>query len=171
MSYKTLFALAAALNWNVEQMDMKTAFLYGAVEEIIYMIQPTGFKSKRYPNKVCRLKKTLYGLKQSPRVWYQTFANFMRELGLFPIDADYSVFIDPRTDIIIALYVNDVLITSPNRDNIQRTKKALNAKFHMTDLRPCAYYLRITVTRDRANRIIRLGQAAYVKRVLREHGI
>ena len=68
MSYKALFALAAALDWDLEQMDVKTAFLYGAVEEEIYMQQPTGFKSKKHPNKVCKLKKALYGLKQSPRV-------------------------------------------------------------------------------------------------------
>ena len=171
MSYKALFALAAALDWDLEQMDVKTAFLYGAVEEVIYMIQPTGFKSRQHPHKVCRLKKALYGLKQSPRVWYQTFANFMKELGLFPIDADYSVFTDPGTGTIVALYVDDVLVTGPNRADIQRIKDALNAKFHMTNLGPCAYYLGMTVTRDRANRIIRLGQAAYVERVLRDNGM
>ena len=171
MSYKALFALAAALDWDLEQMDVKTAFLYGAVEEVIYMMQPTGFKSHRHPNRVCRLNKALYGLKQSPRVWYQTFASFMKELGLSPIDADYSVFSDPRTGTIVALYVDDVLVTGPNRADIQRIKRALNAKFHMTDLGACAYYLGMTVTRDRVNRIIRLGQAAYVERVLREHGM
>ena len=118
MSYKALFALAAALDWDLEQMDVKTAFLYGAVEEIIYMMQPTGFESELYPDKVCRLNKALYGLKQSPRVWYNTFANFMKELGLFPIDADYSVFADPRTNTIVALYVDDVLVTGPNRADI-----------------------------------------------------
>ena len=171
MSYKALFALAAAMDWDLEQMDVKTAFLYGAVEEVIYMMQPTGFKSQEHPNKVCRLKKALYGLKQSPRVWYQTFASFMKDLGLLPIEADYSVFSDPRTGTIVALYVDDVLVTGPNRNDILRLKNALNAKFHMTDLGPCAYYLGMTVTRDRANRIIRLGQAAYVERVLREHGM
>ena len=171
ISYKALFALAAALNWDLKQINVKTIFLYGAVKELIYMIQLTGFKSKRYLNKICRLKKVLYDLKQSPRVWYQTFINFMKKLDLFFIDTDYSVFIDPRTDIIVALYMNDVLITGPNRADIQRIKKALNAKFHMIDLRSCVYYLGITVTRDRANRIIRLKQAAYVKRVLREHNM
>ena len=171
MSYKALFALAAALNWDIEQMDVKTAFLYGDVEEIIFVMQPTGFKSKKYPNKVCKLKKALYGLKQSPRVWYNTFASFMKELGFHPIDADYSVFIDPRTGTIVALYVDDVLITGPNRADIQRVKDALNGKFHMTDLGPIAFYLGMTVVRDRANRTIRLGQAAYVERVLRDNGM
>lgn len=171
MSYKALFALAAALDWDLEQMDVKTAFLYGAVEELIYMYQPTGFKSQKHPNKVCKLNKALYGLKQSPRVWYNTFADFMKEQGFTPIDADYSVFTDPQTGTIIALYVDDVLVTGPNRADIQRIKDALNAKFHMTDLGPYAYYLGMTVTRDRTNRTIRLGQAGYVERVLRDNGM
>ena len=118
ISYKALFALAAALDWDLEQMDVKTAFLYGAVEEEIYMQQPTGFRSKRYPNKVYKLKKALYDLKQSPRVWYNTFSTFMKDQGLVLIDADYSVFRDPRTGTIVALYMDDVLVTGPNRNNI-----------------------------------------------------
>lgn len=91
-------------------------------------MQPTGFKSKRYPNKVCKLKKALYGLKQSPRVWDNTFATFMKDLGFHPIDADYSVFTDPRTVTIVALYVDGVLITGPNGADIQRVKDAVRCK-------------------------------------------
>ena len=152
-------------------MDVKTAFLYGAVEEEIYMRQPTGFKSKRHPNKVYKLNKALYGLKQSPRVWYNTFSAHMNEQRLLPIDADYSVFSDPSSGTFVALYVDDVLVTGPNRAEIQRIKDTLKVRFHMTDLGPCAYYLGMIVTRDRANRMIRLGQAAYMERILREHGI
>ena len=171
MSYKALFALAAALDWDLEQMDVKTAFLYGKVEETIYMMQPTGFKSKQHPNKVCKLNKALYGLKQSPRVWYNTFSDFIKEQRLHPIDTDYSVFTDNRTGTIVALYVDDALVTGPNRADIQRVKDALNARFRMTDLGPCAYYLGMTVTRDRVKRTIRLGQAGYIERVLRDNGM
>ena len=81
------------------------------------------------------------------------------------------MFIDSQIDIIIALYVDNVLITNSNRADIQRIKDALNVKFHMTDLKPCACYLEITITRDRTNRTIRLGQAEYVERVLRDNGM
>ena len=81
------------------------------------------------------------------------------------------MFSDPQTSTIVALYMNDVLVTGPNRADIRRIKDALNTKFHMTDLGPCSYYLDITVTRDRAKRTIRLGQANYVERVLRDNGI
>jgi hypothetical protein len=72
MSYKAIFAIAAAQDWELEQMDVKTAFLYGDVEEDIYVIQPEGFELPGKEGLVCKLKKALYGLKQSPRVWYNT---------------------------------------------------------------------------------------------------
>ncbi len=165
MSYKAIFALAAALDWDVEQMDVKTAFLYGNVQEEIYVQQPDGFSKDR--TKVCKLNKALYGLKQSPRIWYQHFSEYMKELGLVPIESDESVFMDAKEGTIVALYVDDVLITGPNKAGIQRVKKALNSKFHMSDLGPCAYYLGMTVKRDRAAGTLRLGQAAYVTRFLK----
>lgn len=171
MSYKALFALAAAEDWDIEQMDVKTAFLYGHVEKEIYLEQVTGFVSEKYPKRICKLRKALYSLKQSSRVWYNTFSNFMAEQGLEPIDADYSVFFNPKTGTIVALYVDDVLVTGPSREEIQRIKKALSERFKMTDLGPCCYYLGMTVTRDRANRTLRLGQSAYIERFLRQHGM
>ena len=149
-------------------MDVKTAFLYGNVEETIYVTQPTGFESggKR---KVCKLKKVLYGLKQSPRVWYNTLAVFLIELGFKPIAADYSVFGDGTT--IIAIYVDDILLAGPDKQGIQRIKDKLYERFEMTDLGACHYYLGITVTRDRANRILRLGQAGYVQKFITEYGM
>lgn len=164
MSYKAIFALAAAMDWDLEQMDVKTAFLYGNVQEDIYVQQPDGFNKDS--SKVCKLNKALYGLKQSPRIWYQHFSEYMKELGLYPIESDESVFMDPKTGTIVALYVDDVLITGPSKVGIKRVKSGLNAKFHMSDLGPCAYYLGMTVKRDRQAGTIRLGQAAYVTRFL-----
>lgn len=168
MSYKAIFALAAALDWKLEQMDVKTAFLYGNVEETIYVTQPTGFETGG-KHKVCKLKKALYGLKQSPRVWYNTLAAFLAELGFYPIAADYSVFGNGTT--IIAIYVDDILIAGPDKKEIQRIKDKLWVRFEMTDLGECQYYLGMTVTRDRANRILRLGQTGYVQKFITEHGM
>ena len=80
----------------------------------------------------------------------------MKKLNLFFIDVNYSVFIDSRINIIITLYVNDVLIIKFNRIDIQRIKKALNAKFYIINLKSYVYYLKIIIIRDRVNRIIRL---------------
>ena len=92
MSYKAIFAIAAAHDLEIEQMDVKTAFLYGDVEEEIYMQQPKGMEDARYADLICKLLKALYGLKQSPRVWYKTLTTFLFSLGFTTLVSDFSVF-------------------------------------------------------------------------------
>ncbi|RKK17238.1 hypothetical protein BFJ67_g17769, partial [Fusarium oxysporum f. sp. cepae] len=164
MSYKMIFAIAAALDLELEQMDVKTAFLYGGVKEEIYVTQPQGFDDKS--GKVFRLRKALYGLKQSPRIWYQTLSDFLETLGFKPLNADVGVFI--RGTTYIAVYVDDLLIAGPDKEEIRQIKAALSKKFEMTDLGPCQYYLGMSVRRDRRNKAIFLSQRAYVEKVLRE---
>lgn len=164
MSYKALFALAAAHDLEIEQMDVKTAFLYGTISEEIYVEQPPEMSDGT--NRVCRLNRALYGLKQSPRVWYETLSNHLGKLGYRPIDSDLSVF--QRGNTFIAVYVDDLLLIGPNKGDIQRVKDALSSTFRMTDLGACKYYLGMTVRRDRPNRTIHLGQRAYIENVLRD---
>ena len=106
MSYKALFAIAAAMDYEIEQMDVKTAFLYGNVNDEVYVEQPTGYEEDT--DSVCLLDKALYGLKQSPRIWYETLTEFLKSLGFEAINADLSVF--TRYGMIIAIYVDDLLI-------------------------------------------------------------
>jgi Reverse transcriptase (RNA-dependent DNA polymerase) len=87
MSYRALFAIAAARDFEIEQMDVKTAFLYGSVGEEIYVNQPEGMDDG-----TGRLNKALYGLKQSPRVWYQTLSDFLVDAGFKSLNSDSSVF-------------------------------------------------------------------------------
>jgi hypothetical protein len=91
MSYKALFAIAAALDLEIEQMDVKTAFLYGYIDHEIYVEQPHHMSDGT--SKVCKLRKALYGLKQAPRIWYQTLTNFLRNLGFEPISSDLGIFV------------------------------------------------------------------------------
>ena len=90
-------------------------------------------------------------------------------MGFKPISANYSVFTNGF--IIIAVYVDNILLAGPNKKEIQGIKDKLNKRFQIIDLGPCAYYLGITVTKDRANRILRLGQAGYIEKFVTEHGI
>ena len=168
MSYKALFAFAAAQDWEIEQMDVKTAFLYGDLDEEIYIEQPE--KSKNGTDRICLLKKALYGLKQSPRVWYHTLADFLREQGLEPLTTDCSVFHLNGT-LFIAIYVDDLLLFGPNMAAIRALKRALSDRFQITDLGPVAYYLGMEVTRDRPSRTLWLGQSGYLERVLRDFGM
>lgn len=174
MSYKALFAIAAARDHEIHQMDVKTAFLYGDVEEEIYVEQPTGYEESSAEGDesiamVCNLLKALYGLKQSPRIWYYTLTTFLESLGFAPLDSDLSVYV--KEDTIIAIYVDDLLIVSPKTSNVLAVKSALSKQFSMTDLGECNYYLGMTIRRDRANRAISLGQRAYVEKVLKDHDL
>jgi hypothetical protein len=167
MSYKMIFAIAAALDLELEQMDVKTAFLYGLVNEEIYVQQPEGFDDGS--GRVCKLLKALYGLKQAPRVWYETLSTFLATLGFKPLLSDMGVFVKGHT--FIAVYVDDLLIAGPSKDEIVAVKQDLCNKFKMTDLGPCKYYLGMSVRRDRATRSIFLSQTTYLEKVLRDFGM
>ena len=146
-------------------MNVKTAFLYDQVQKKIYIKQSYDFVNDSF--KVYKLNKTFYNLKQSPRVWYNIFINYIKKIDLIFIDADFNVFIDFIIDIIVALYVDDVLIIDPFKANIQRVKNALYAKFKMSDLGSCVYYLNIIIFHNRLNRTLRLKQLIYIKRFLK----
>jgi len=165
MSYKAIFALAAAYDWEIEQMDVKTAFLYGDIEEDVWVELPTGCGVSGS----VKLNKALYGLKQSPRVWYNTLATYLATLGFKPLDADASVFCKDGT--IIAIYVDDLLLASESVEDIKSLKEALNVRFKMSDLGACHFYLGMEVIRDRPRRQLRLSQEAYLQKVLTDHGM
>ena len=111
-SIRVSLGLAASLNLEVEQMDVKTAFLHGDLEEEIYMEQPEGFLEKGKEDYVCRLKKSLYGLKQAPRQWYLKFDSVMGEQGYKRSSSDHCAYIKRFSGddfIILLLYVDDML--------------------------------------------------------------
>jgi hypothetical protein len=161
MSYKALFAIAAALDLEIEQMDVKTAFLYGYIDHEIYVEQPHHMNDGT--SRVYKLRKALYGLKQAPRIWYQTLTNFLRNLGFEPISADLGVFV--RSNMYIAVYVDDLLIVGLSIADIKKIKRRLR------NLGPCSYYLEMSVQRDRQTRTLYLSQEAYIDKVAHQFGI
>jgi hypothetical protein len=114
-----------------------------------------------------KLNKALYGLKQSPRVWYNTLAAFLAQQGFRPLGADSSVFC--RENTIVAIYVDDLLITGSSMASITTLKESLSKQFHMSDLGPCYFYLGMEVIRDRPRRTLRLSQEAYLRKVLEDN--
>jgi hypothetical protein len=170
MSYKLLFAVAAANDLEIDQMDIKTDFLYGNIDTDIYVEQPEGMGAIGETHKVCKLKKALYGLKQSPRVWYLTLMTYLEILDLKPLTADNCIFHDSN-GTYIAVFVDDLLIIGPSKANISTIKTRLEDRFHMTDLGSCKYYLRMEVIRDRQNRTLKLSQQSYLERMLRDFGL
>jgi hypothetical protein len=116
MSYKLLFTLVAAYNLKIEQIDVKTAFLYSKIDADIYIEQPERFYSKKRPDQVCKLKKALYSLKQAPYVWYNTLTDYLKTLGFTSLTADNCIFYDGKETYIV-IFVNDLLIIRPSKPN------------------------------------------------------
>ena len=166
-SYKALFAIAAAFGLLIEQMDVKTAFLYGLIDEEVYVEQPRGLTT--VSGKVCRLKRSLYGLKQAPRIWYETLAAFLETLGFHRITADEGVF--ARERYIVAMYVDDLLIFGPDQAGINDLKRSLNKRFKMSDLGPCKYYLGLEINRTTPRGPLRINQKAYITKILKRFGM
>jgi hypothetical protein len=131
-----LLALAAAYKLLVHQMDVKTTFLNGELDEEIYMLQPEGFVVKGQESKVCRLIKSLYGLKQAPRQWHEKFNNTLTTVGFYVNEADKCVYYRfyGGKGVIMCLYVDDILIFGTDLEAIMETKASLSKNFDMKDL-------------------------------------
>ena len=136
-SIRVVLGLAASLNLEIEQLDVKTVFLHGNLDEEIYMNRPEGFKVKGKENLVCKLKKSLYGLKQAPQQWYKKFDSFMMSREYKRTTSNHCVFVKRFSDsdfIILLLYVDDMLIIDRDANKIEKLKGELSRSFAMKDL-------------------------------------
>jgi len=149
-------------------MDVKTTFLHRDLEEEIYMKQHEGFVVKGKKELVWKLKKSLYGLKQSPRMWYQKFDTFIQGLGFTRSKADHCVYFNLIVDhvIYLVLYVDDMLLVGNDKEIIQDLKTHLSSKFDMKDLGAANYILGMEIKRDRIKRKLWLNQMRYVETIL-----
>uniref|UniRef100_A0A2N9HHH9 CCHC-type domain-containing protein n=1 Tax=Fagus sylvatica TaxID=28930 RepID=A0A2N9HHH9_FAGSY len=154
---------------ELEQLDVKTAFLHGNLEEEIFMEQPEGFKQPGTENLVCRLKKSLYGLKQSPRQWYKRFDSYMIQIGYTRCEYDCCVYVRILEDgsyIFLLLYVDDMLIAAKSMCEVNRLKSLLHKEFEMKDLGAAKKILGMEIRRDREARKLWLSQKNYIRKVL-----
>ncbi|GJV40323.1 retrotransposon protein, putative, ty1-copia subclass [Tanacetum coccineum] len=137
-SIRVILSLTACEDYELEQLDVKMAFLHGNLEETIYMRQPPGFEEGT-GNKVCLLKKSLYDLKQSPRQWYKRFDVYMVSNGFSRINYDSCVYFKEFAlgmYIYLRLYVNDMLIACKSKSEIKYTKGLLRKEFDIKELGP-----------------------------------
>ncbi|KAL5841705.1 hypothetical protein ACOSQ3_012308 [Xanthoceras sorbifolium] len=165
---RLVLKIVAAENLHLEQLDVKTAFLHGDLEEEIYMRQPEGFKEAGKENLVCRLKKSLYGLKQAPRQWYKKFDSFMSSSGFTRCQADHCCYIKrfDNSFIILLLYVDDMLVAGSDMQEIMNLKRELSKQFAMKDLGAAKQILGMRIKRDTKSGTLLLSQAEYIKKVL-----
>jgi Reverse transcriptase (RNA-dependent DNA polymerase) len=168
---RILFGLAAAQDWELEQMDAVAAFLNGDIEGDVYVDMPTGFGR---PSVVCKLNKALYGLKASPAIWYETQSEFLITLGFDQSTRDPALFIRHRQgkgSVYVTSHVDDYIVTGGDKEGVWQTKKDISMKFKMKDLGACKAYLGMEVVRDRPNRAIKMNQTAYATKLVTDAGM
>jgi len=169
-SLRLLLALAALENWEIHQMDVKSAFLNGVLDEEIYMEQPQGFIVTGQETKVCRLKKAIYGLKQASRAWNLQFHGVLTTLGFKRTHADAGIYVCHQHGgvglLIVVLYVDDITIMGSSLEDVRQLKQNLSSRYEMTDLGEIQSYLGMRIFRDRSQRRIQIDQSGYIKDVL-----
>ncbi|GJZ27029.1 zinc finger, CCHC-type containing protein [Tanacetum coccineum] len=166
---RLLLALAAIHNLVIHQMDVKTAFLNGDLDEEVYMKQPEGFVMPGNEHKVCKLVKSLYGLKQAPKQWHQKFDEVVLSSGFHLNQSDkcvYSKFDKSGKGVIICLYVDDMLIFGTDQNQVDKTKKFLSSRFSMKDMGEADVILGIKIKRE--NKGIVITQSHYIEKILKK---
>jgi len=170
-SVRTMLALAAHQRWEVHHMDVKSAFLNGDLKEEVYVAQPPGFVISGSENKVLRLRKALYGLRQAPRAWNAKLDDTLVSLGFQRSGAEHGVYTRSRAGrrLIVGVYVDDLIITGASEDDIVAFKQEMKMKFQMSDLGLLSYYLGIEVKQGADG--IFLCQSGYAGKVLERCGL
>ncbi|GKB36575.1 zinc finger, CCHC-type containing protein [Tanacetum coccineum] len=166
---RLLIALALIHSLIIHQMDIKTAFLNGVLEEEVYMNQPLGFILPGNENKVCKLIKSLYGLKQAPKQWHQKFDEVVLSNGYLLNQADkfvYSKFDASGKGVIICLYVDDMLIFGTDQVQVDLTKEFLSLRFSLKDMGEADVIMGIRI-KHKSNGIA-ISQSHYIEKVLKK---
>lgn len=164
---RTILAVANHQRMIVHQMDVKCAFLNGRIDEEIFMSLPEGFQQGN--DTVCRLNRSIYGLKQASRAWNERFHKFVTGIGFRRSDNDPCLYV--RDGVYIILYVDDILIVGSELKSVEEVKHVLSNEFDMTDLGAVNNFLGMTIKRDVADRVLRISQRSYLESLLERFGM
>ncbi|CAL1388815.1 unnamed protein product [Linum trigynum] len=166
-----MLAVASIQNWHLHQMDVNNAFLNGDLEEDVYTELPQGLREQdQFKGKVCKLKKSLYGLKQASRMWYVKLTESLLANGFTQSKADYSIFLTETKGnlVVVIMYVDDIVVGSINLDAVVSVKQMLKSLFKMKDLGPLQYFLGLEINRIDVG--IHVLQRKYCLELLKEEG-
>jgi hypothetical protein len=166
-----LLALAAHSGWEVHHMDVKSAFLNGVLSEEVYVSQPPGYIIARKENSVLKLKRALYGLRQAPRAWYAKLDASLVSLGFTRSPLEHAIYRHGNNNryLLVGVYVDDLIITGTNLQDIAAFKQQMQELFRMSDLGQLSYYLGIKVIQGEDE--ITLCQRRYAKKVMEVAGL
>ncbi|EOY04903.1 Cysteine-rich RLK (RECEPTOR-like protein kinase) 8 [Theobroma cacao] len=167
-SVRLFISMVATCDWPLHQLDIKNAFLHGDLQEEVYMEQSPRFVAQGEYGKVCHLRKSLYGLKQSPRAWFGKFNEAVQEFGMKKSKCDHLVFCRHSEVgiILLIVYVDDIVITGSDTAGISSLKSFLHTQFQTKDLGLLKYFLGVEVTKSKKG--ISLSQRKYVLDLLTE---
>ncbi|RVW17830.1 Retrovirus-related Pol polyprotein from transposon TNT 1-94 [Vitis vinifera] len=169
---RILLSLAVNQDWCLQQLDIKKTFLNGDLEKEVYMEIPPGFEGSMAKNQVCKLQKSLYGLKQSPRVWFDRFTKAVLMLGYKQGQADHTLFVKKSHAgkmTILIVYADDIILSGNDMEELQNLKKYLSEEFEVKDLGNLKYFLGMEVARSRKGIVV--SQRKYILDLLKKTGM
>ncbi len=167
-----VLTLAALEDLELRSVDISHAYLNGTLEEEIYMQQPEGFEVGG-PDHVCRLRKSLYGLKQAGRVWNKTLHSVLCSMGFNCVQSDHGLYIYLRDDvrILMPVFVDDITLACKDGAKIDSIVQELSKHFKLRDLGPTTQLLGLEIHRDRPNLRLSISQSQYISNLIDEHGL
>jgi hypothetical protein len=163
-TFRSVFSLVASRGWKLYQMDVTGAFLHSLIDSEIYMEPPEGFYQKGL---ICKMEKSIYGLKQAPYLWFESLSKVLTDLGYHSLQSDRCCFTNDAKDVIILVFVDDIQVTGPNTKAIEDLQTGLKAYFKIKDIEPDTY---LGLHIERNGNSLRLHQASYTQRILKRFG-
>ena len=174
-SFRVLAHIGAALDWEIKQLDIKTAFLNGVLDpnEVCYMEQPEGFVEPGFKDHVWELQCSLYGMKQGGWVWHKTLNSQLVDWGFTRLDCEYCVYYrhDSNGIVVIAIHVDDFFMLGNSKLALSMFKQQLQTQWQISDGGPAHFHIGIAIERDRGAHTIALSQVALIDRIILQFGL
>jgi hypothetical protein len=165
---RILLAFSVAKGFKLHQMDVKSAFLNGVLEEEVYLRQRPGFESEKYPHRVYKLRKALYGLKHTPRAWYGRLRGFLFERGFEMGKVDQTLFLlrQGRDILIVQVYVDDIVFGGSSNSLVARFAEDMSREFEMSMMGELQFFLWLQIKQSKEGTFVH--QAKYTKDIVRK---
>ncbi|GJZ12679.1 putative ribonuclease H-like domain-containing protein [Tanacetum coccineum] len=168
---RLFLAYASYMGFTVYHMDVKSAFLYGTIDEEVYVMQPPGFQDPQFPNRVYKVEKAMYGLHQAPRAWYGTLSKYLLDNGFQRGTIDQILFIRKHKGefLLVQVYVDDIIFGSSNPKLCREFEALMHTKFKMSAMGELSFFLGLQVLQKKDG--IFLSQDKYVVDILKKFGL
>ena len=171
-SLRSLIALSTQRGLELHHVDVHTAFLNGTLEEEVFMKQPTGYVKKGKEHLVCKLRKSIYGLKQSSRCWNTALDAHLQEMGFTQLKSDPCIYVSGGDDpFYIGVYVDDMFLVGKDAARMKSVRQQLSSKFDIKDFGKLSYFLGMSIVQNLEERNTWMGQPTYTEKLLTKMGM